>query len=166
MKFAVFSDAIILRSTNLYQLLGVVHVVLWMSLMENMIVRGAVSIGRHSEKESDGRLRVVSQALVRAAQLEKDRDFRYPCVRIDPRITLDAAVWSRDVRNEVRTVLYFEGMHIVNPCNPGWRNSAIGRVRMLRERYPEHAEKYDWLERLMLRIFDLEPMVPPAILPT
>jgi hypothetical protein len=36
---------------------------------------------------------------------------------------------------------------------------------MMREKYPDHAEKYDWLERLMLKIFGSEPMVPPEYLP-
>ena len=93
--------------------------------------------------------------------MEQDRAFRFPCVRIDPSISLDASYWPVGIRNAERLVLFFEGMHIVNPCNPGWRNSAIGRVRRLRERYPDHAEKYNWLECLMLRIFDMEPMVPP-----
>ena len=103
-KMSVFSDSIILRSRSLRELLPVVHVVLWMSLMGNLIVRGAVSVGRHSEKEETGRLRVVSQGLVKAAKLEQDRSFRFPCVRIVPAIILDASYWPVGCRNEERTL--------------------------------------------------------------
>jgi hypothetical protein len=133
--------------------------VLMQTLFNDLLVRGGVGFGRHIEKSGEGRLQVVSQALVKAVQTEKRTNF--PCVALDESVVTDESWWPREVPNQHRGLLYFEGIRLVNPCNLGWGQSAGMRVVQLRELHPTHAEKHDWFLRLHSAIMDDEPLVPP-----
>lgn len=155
----VFSDAFVMASPQLSRLVGAVQMVLMQTLFNDLLVRGGVGFGRHIEKSGEGRLQVVSQALVKAVQTEKRTIF--PCVALDESVVTDESWWSRDVPNQHRGLLYFEGIRLVNPCNVAWGHSAGMRVLQLRELHSSHAEKHDWFLRLHSAIMGNEPLVPP-----
>jgi hypothetical protein len=158
-KLSIFSDAIILRSSSFDRIVGAVQMVLWQTLFNDLMVRGGVGFVRHDEKMKDGQLQIVSQALVRAARIEKR--VKHPCVVVDPAITLGGEYWPLGVPNLHRGLLYFDSLRIINPCNVLWGSSAMTRAWQLREKYPEHASKYDWFLRLCQAICEGRPMIPP-----
>jgi hypothetical protein len=155
----VFSDAFVMASPQLPRLVGAVQGVLMQTLFNDLLVRGGVGFGRHIEKSGEGRLQVVSQALVKAVKTEKR--IIYPCVALDESVVTDENWWPRDVPNQHRGLLYFDGIRLVNPCNVYWGQSARMRVLQLRELHPIHAAKHDWFLRLHSAIMSDEPLVPP-----
>jgi len=158
-SFHVFSDAFVMASPQLPRLVGAIQGVLMQTLFNNLLVRGGVGFGRHIEKSGDGRLQVVSQALVKAVKTENRTSF--PCVALDTSVVTDETWWPMDVPNQQRGLLYFDGIRLVNPCNVYWGQSAGMRVLQLREMYPIHAPKHDWFLRLHSAIMSDEPLVPP-----
>jgi hypothetical protein len=161
-KVSVFSDAIILRSPSFDRLIGAVQMFLWQALFNDLMVRGGIGFGRHDEREKEGQLQIVSQALVRAARIEKH--VKHPCVAVDPAIALGGEYWPVGVPNLYRGLVYFDGLRVVNPCNMMWGTSAMTRASQLRDKYPEHAEKWDWFLRLCGAILERRPMIPPEFI--
>lgn len=159
-SFHVFSDAFIMASPQLTLLVDAVRVLLVKTLFNDLFVRGGVGFGRHIEKSGEGRLQVVSQALVKAVKTEKRITF--PCVALDETVVTDESWWPREVPNQHRRLLYFDGIRLVNPCNWYWGQSAGMRVLQLRELHPIHAAKHDWFLRLHSAIMSDEPLVPPT----
>lgn len=157
-SFHVFSDTFILASPQLTRLVSAVQGVLWQTLFHDLLVRGGIGFGRHIEKSGAGHLQVVSQALVKAVKTEKRTTF--PCVALDESVVTGETWWPREVPNQHRSLLYFDGIQLVNPCNVYWGQSAGMHVLQLRELYPIHAEKHDWFLRLHSAIMSDEPLVP------
>jgi len=154
----VFSDAFILVSSSFERIVGAVQMVLMQTLFNDFMVRGGIAYGRHIEKAGDGRLQVVSEALVKAVRTEKS--IRYPCVALDESVITNASWWTPGTRNLHRPLLYFDGLRLVNPCNSMWGSSAAMRVIQLRQAHPNHSDKHDWFLRLHSAIFSDTPLVP------
>lgn len=157
----IYSDAILLTSTNLGQLIGAVVTLNMVTLMGDCLIRGGIAKGRHIEASEGENVYVVSEALTKAVHLEKSTG--WPCVALCKDIKIPPHWWDLQYRNIQRGILYFDDLIIVNPLNIHWGRSAQTRVCQLAAAYPEHQSKYDWFLRLTETIFSDIPLVPPWI---
>ncbi len=155
----IFSDSILLVSSDLIPMLTIANTLHFTTLFHDCLLRGGIASGKHVETGSQEQLYIVSEALVRAAELE--RKANNPCVVLDSR--LDSQIPSAALRTIPpfqRPILYFEGCWIVNPFSIMWGTSAATRVCQLKEQYPEYADKYDWFLRLYEAVSSGAPLVP------
>ena len=160
-KISVYSDAFIILSEYLGYVIQAAHLLSWLMLMEDFLVRGGIAYGPHVAVERGGAMLTVSAALTKAVQLEKR--VKRPCVVIDDGIELPDALWFEQ-RIPSTPVLYFDGLRIVSPFGVVWFRSAGSRVRRLLKMYPEHADKYKWFLRLYDAVNRRELLRPPDII--
>lgn len=158
-QITVYSDSFLLTSNEFLPLVDVSRGLLMQTLFNNYLVRGGIAYGKHIESSMPPHLFVVSEALIKAAALEKT--IKNPCIAIHPDIIIKDEWWSGHDRNITRDLLYFGGHIIVNPCNPLWGLSAGTRVKLMQDEIPQHREKYDWFLQLHEAIFSPVPMIPP-----
>lgn len=158
----IYSDAILLTSSNLGQIIGAVVMLNMVTLMGDCLIRGGIGKGRHIEAVDGDNVYVVSEALTKAVQLEKS--IGWPCVALCEDITIPRERWNLKHKNIQRGLLYFDNLTIVNPLNLSWGRSAQTRVCQLASAYPEHQSKYDWFLRLTEAIFSDVQLVPPEIM--
>jgi len=155
----IFSDAILLVSENLDPILRLANSLQFIVLLQDCLLRGGIARGKHIEFSDQAQLYVVSEPLVRAAELEKE--VKKPCIVLDsaalPPIPLDKL---KEIPPILRQLLFFEGIWIVNPFNVMWGTSAEMRVTQLKERYPQYSDKYDWFLRLYNAVKSGAPLVP------
>ena len=85
--------------------------------MHDWLIRGGVAYGRHWEENEKGNLFVVSDALVRAVEIE--RSTKVPAVVVSTEIPLGIEAWMPRFEHGVfkAPLLYFQGLVIVNPFN-------------------------------------------------
>jgi hypothetical protein len=160
-KLNLYSDAFILLSEHIGHVIQAAHLLSWMMLMENFLVRGGIAYGPHVEVERGGTALMVSSALTRAVQLEKT--VKKPCIVLADDIELPEEIWFLK-RPPAPIVHYFDGLRIVSPFGLVWFRSAGLRARLLLEKYPEHADKYQWFLRLYNAVNSRELLMPPAII--
>jgi hypothetical protein len=129
----------------------------WQLLMEYCLVRGGIGYGKHVEGSKAGVQFVVSAAVARAVAIEKA--VKHPCVAVDPAIVFA----DRDWLNGMRSMLYFDGLTIVNPFTPFWFRTARTRITSQRAKYPEHSKKHDWLLELHQAMLNQELLMPPDV---
>ena len=155
----IFSDSILLVSSDLIPILTIANTLHFTTLFQDCLLRGGIARGKHVETGSQEQLYIVSEALVRAAELEKGA--KNPCVVLDPRLDSQIpAAALKTIPPFQRLILYFEGCWIVNPFSIMWKTSAATRVTQLKEQYPEYADKYDWFLRLYEAVSFGAPLVP------
>jgi hypothetical protein len=159
-KIRVYSDAILLTSKDLAGIIHATNLLQMAALRNGHLVRGGIGFGKHIEVTTDSNLYVVSAALVNAVDIEKC--IVHPCVALDPAITVPVDFWNADpeIPNAYRSLIFYEGRAIVNPCNPYWCLSAGDRVKQFLIDKPEFAAKYQWFLRLYDAIREKEPLVP------
>jgi hypothetical protein len=138
-QVTVASDAFVLIADKLEIVIRMTQTLQWQLLMEYCLVRGGIGYGKHVEGSKAGVQFVVSAAVARAVAIEKA--VKHPCVAIDPAIEFA----DRDWLNGMRSMLYFDGLTIVNPFTPFWFRTARTRITSQRAKYPEHSKKHDWL---------------------
>lgn len=157
----VFSDSMLLTSSNLIDLVKLTQTLNFVTLVTDCLVRGGIGFGQHSVETHGRDTLVVSQALTRAVAAEKR--VRYPCVELHESVVPERWVWVNNADTFLRPILYFEGVRLVNPFNIMWGLSAQSRVRQMRARHPEHSDKYDWFLRLYDAVAarDILRLVPP-----
>ena len=154
----IYSDSILLSSTELAPLTQVVKTILMQTLRKGFLVRGGIGYGQHVEVCDGPNFYVISQALVHAAAVEKS--IKHPCVAFHESVHIPVEHWRAEVPPFLRTILYFDGISIVSPLNIFWGTSAIGIVTTLSEQFPEHKDKYNWFLRLCDAIVREDAMVP------
>lgn len=120
-----------------------IRTLLFILMMNNCLTRGGIAYGEHAEGEKAGTKFIVSAAISRAVKLEKE--VKWPCVALHPDLQIPDEAWAQ----RARTLLYFDGLRIVNPFSIGLYKSAGGRVRNMKKEHPEHSAKYDWFLRLL-----------------
>jgi len=160
-KLSFYSDAFILLSEHVGYVIQAAHLLSWMMLMEDFLVRGGIAYGAHVEVERGGTALMVSSALTRAVQLEKS--VKKPCVVLADDIELPDEIWFLK-RPPAPIVHYFDGLRIVSPFGIAWFRTAGTRARRLLEKHPEHADKYQWFLRLYNAVNSRELLIPPAII--
>jgi hypothetical protein len=141
-QVSVYSDSFVLVSRELAPLIVSVRTLLFILMMNNCLTRGGIAYGEHAEGEKAGTKFIVSAAISRAVRLEKE--VKWPCVALHPDLQIPDEAWAQSGR----TLLYFDGLRIVNPFSIGLYKSAGGRVRNMKKEYPQHSAKYDWFLRL------------------
>ena len=155
----IYSDALLVSSSDLLPLVKAIHALNMLTLVGDCLVRGGIGYGLHAEQQSGTNTFVVSQALSRAVETEKR--IRRPCVALHDSVSIPEFFWLGDADTFLRPLLFFDGIALVNPFNIMWGVSAGHRVEMMREQYPEHREKYDWFLRLYDAVRNREVLVPP-----
>lgn len=142
----IFSDSILLTSTNLAQIIGAAQTLNFVTLMNNFLIRGGIAVGHHLERGSDANLFIVSEPLVKTSRLEKS--IKKPCIAIDASVDIPDEWWLCTNNPFQRPILFYDGIQLVNPFNVTWGQSAWHRVKLMRDKYPEHRDKYDWFIQL------------------
>ena len=155
----IFSDSILLVSPDLSPILKLANTLHFTTLFQDCLLRGGIARGKHVESGSQGQLYIVSEALVRAAELEKK--VKNPCVVLDS-TAVPAIPFAqlKTISPFLRPYLFFDGLWIINPFNIGWGTSAAKRVTQLKEKYPDYVDKYDWFLRLYEAVRSGAPLVP------
>lgn len=158
-QVTMYSDSYLFVCSELKPLVGVIQGLHMQSLFCDYLIRGGIAKGQHVEASKGRNLYVVSEALVKAAAIEKT--IRFPCVALHPDIIVPDEWWVGHSRNIERGVLYFGGQTIVNPCNIAWGTSAATRVSQMLSDSPQHRDKYEWFLEMHKALFSPVPMVPP-----
>ncbi|MEN5399621.1 hypothetical protein ABE612_19015 [Achromobacter xylosoxidans] len=166
-ELTVYSDAIMIVSDKLAAIAHVAQSVCFFALIHNLVVRGGVSYGRFWSKAHAKGLMVVSEALVRAVQLESE--IGHPAIVFDQTIDFPDAFWAPHLvdpqQNVTRSVIHFDGLNIVNPFNGYWFRTSRTRIlgRLKEATQPKHRAKYEWFLRLWDAMNKVEPMVPVGV---
>jgi hypothetical protein len=163
-QITVYSDSYLFVSSKLERLVAAIQGLHMQSLFCDYLLRGGIAYGRHVEASRSHNLYVVSEALAKAASIEKTIGF--PCVTLHPDINIPDEWWTGFNRNIERGVLYFGGKIIVNPCNLTWGTSAATRVRQMLDHSPQYRDKYEWFLEMHEALFSPVPMVPPRFFRT
>lgn len=71
LKISVYSDSILIIGDNIIKIAEAVQVLLWTTLRYDWIVRGGISYGKHWKESNENNLFIVSEALVKAVNIEK-----------------------------------------------------------------------------------------------
>lgn len=158
-KVTMYSDSFLLVSEELGPIILAAQALEMQTLFNDCLVRGGIAEGKHLEVHDEQNLYVVSEALTKAAVLEKS--IKHPCIALHPDIKIPEAWWLSNHQNIERGLLYFGGINLVNPCNIAWGQSAAMRVIQMRDKWPEHRDKFDWFLELHQAIFSPVPMIPP-----
>ncbi|MBI5603502.1 MAG: hypothetical protein HY879_09100 [Deltaproteobacteria bacterium] len=156
----VFSDSFIISSRNIHQLSEVVKGLHMMTLANDFLIRGGIGFGSHIEVQKETDLYVVSQALNRAVEVEKE--IKMPCVALHESVEIPDEWWNPDVSPFMRKILYFDGIRLISPFNVFWGTTARLRVASMSKKYPEHRDKYDWFLKLYEAVISGDPLIPPA----
>jgi hypothetical protein len=161
---ALYSDAILITSQDLAQVLKGIQIVWHLALFNDLMVRGAVTHGRYWEQRRPNQLLIASDALTRAVKLEKS--VGVPAVVIADDVEIPDDFWlCRYARDVLSThILHFRDRNIVNPFMPIWFQSARMRALQLMEASPSHKEKYEWFLALHDSVGRDEPMIPPGLM--
>lgn len=162
-KLAIYSDSIVVTANDLAEVIKVVNMLNFHTLINDYLVRGGIGYGRHVEAQDGANLYVVSEALVKAAIAEKTT--RMPCVVIHEEIDIPSEWWLFPGNPFLRSVLHTNGMNIVSPFNIAWGASAAQRVRNFQDKYPKqdfpsHHEKFDWFLALYKSLYENQSLTP------
>lgn len=158
-KLRVLSDSFLLVSDSFARIVAATQGILRQTLSNDYLVRGGIAYGKHFDETQSPNTYLVSEAVVKAAMVEKS--VKFPCVAVHPDIASTDDWWAPTPSNLQRGLLYFGGLVLVNPCMTGWGASARTRVEQMLDARPEHSEKYRWFLELHEAIFSPVPMVPP-----
>jgi hypothetical protein len=158
----IYSDAVLITGTSLDGVLSAARGVSFFALLEDLMIRGAVTQGRYWEQRSGNSLMVVSDALVRAVKLEQM--VSVPAVVVADDVVIPDEFWLVQFSRHLAEtpLLHFRDRNIVNPFNPGWLKSAAGHAGRLMEAHPKYKDKYLWFLALYEAVMRGRPMIPPG----
>ena len=158
----MYSDSILITSSELSPLLGTVQLLWFYCLQHNFMLRGGIAFGRYWEDRRDTHLLVVSDALINAVKLEKM--VGVPAVVISDDIVIPENYWLERFRNGpyATSLLHFRDRNIVNPFNLMWGASAAMRASLLMENSPNHRNKYLWFLALYDALNAGKILIPEA----
>jgi hypothetical protein len=128
------------------------------TLLEHCLVRGGIGYGRHVDVQDGDNRYLVSQALVNAFLVEKT--VRWPCVALDRSIAIAPKHWCPRTEPIRRSVVHYQGLNLVCPLNLFWGSTALDRVERMKERNPEHSDKFDWFLMFAEQILMGTELVP------
>ena len=158
-QVSIYSDSFILVSVDLDRLIDATRMLYMVTLKSGLLVRGGIAKGKHIESLQSSRLHMVSEALVKAVKLEKE--IKFPCLGIHPDIEIPDEWWTKHNDNIKRSILYFGGLRIVNPCIiPLWKTPIIKMFNNPQD-HQKHQDKYQWFSELLQAISSPVQMIPP-----
>ena len=163
-RTTVYSDAILLTSNSLADLLGTVQSLWFFALGSDLMLRGAIAKGRYWEERNGPHFLVASEALVRCVKLEKS--IGIPAVVLADDIDIPDDYWlTRFTKGPLVTpLLHFRDRNIVNPFNVFWFRSAGTRATQLMSKSPAHKDKYLWFLALHKAVGDNRELIPQEVL--
>lgn len=161
----MYSDSVLVTSTNLPKLLQAVQNVSFFALSNYFLIRGGIAKGKYWESRQGNHLLVISDALVRAVKLEAS--VSVPAVVLADDIDIPDDYWLFQFSGESAVVqtplLHFRDRNIVNPFNVFWLRTAGTRAAALMERSPENREKYLWFLALHAAVSERQALIPSAV---
>jgi hypothetical protein len=160
-QLRIFSDSLMVTAKDLLSIITSVNALHQVTLFHDCLIRGGIAYGKHVEVAESGNLYLVSQSLIKAIEIEKS--INNPCVVLHPDIIIPREWWPPVPNPFLRKLMYYEGNIIVSPFNLMWGLSAMTRVSMMLERYPDHHDKYNWFLKLYKAVWSAIPLVPPEI---
>jgi len=162
-ELTMYSDAVLVTSDSLAPVLSVVQNLWFCALVHDLMLRGAITVGKYWELRKGNHMLVASDALARAVMLE--RSVGIPAVVISDDIEIPDALWTlRFVSGPFGTpVLHFRDRNIVNPFNYMWGVSAHDRVSRLMNASPAHKDKYLWFLSLYEAVRNGRELIPAEV---
>lgn len=161
----VYSDSIIIIGDDLYPVINTARTACWLCLLKDLIIRGGIAYGKYWEEKDGENFYIVSEGLIKAVQIEKS--IKHPIIAISEEIELNYRYWLGRFRNDTNVrpiintaLLYYNNIALVNPVNAYWFNSAIMRLAELAVKFPNHSEKYHWLQDLISSIDNDDLLIP------
>lgn len=163
-SISIYSDSILIVGDELYSVLQSAQLLLWVTLSNGWLIRGGVAKGNYWKESDENNLYIVSEALVKAVDIEKK--IKYPAIGVSDEIELGLEYWVPYFQYGVfsSAILFHNGITIVNPFTNYWFNSAEGHVLSMLERNPKHKEKYSWFLSLVSTVRNNECLVPESII--
>lgn len=160
-EVTIYSDAVLITSKELVPVLRGAQALWFIALMQDLVIRGAVTKGRYWSERSSNHMFVVSDALSRAVKLEKS--VGVPAVVLADDIEIPDDLWLYRFRTSLAEtpLLHFRDRNIVNPFNPGWLKSAANHAQRLMAGSPAHKDKYLWFLALYQAVLANDYLVPP-----
>lgn len=149
LEVSIYSDSILIVGDKLIDVAKTVQILQWFTFTHNWLVRGGIAYGKHWKQSDEDNLFVVSEALVKASKIEKT--IKHPIVAISDEIRIGLLdYWGYCFEHTVfdLPIIYYDNRSIVTPFNNYWFKSAEIKLNRLKEIYPQHSLKYDYLLKL------------------
>lgn len=163
-QMTMYSDAVLVTSDDLGRVLTAIQNLWFTALLNNLMLRGAVTQGKYWELRQGSHMFVASDALARAVKLE--RSISNPAVVVSDDIKIPDVFWMlRFVNGPFATpILHFRDRNVVNPFNLMWGTSAHDRAVQLMEASPAHKDKYLWFLSLYAAVRNGHELIPGDVL--
>jgi hypothetical protein len=163
-NISVYSDSIIIEGDSLLKVCHAAQLLLWTTLRHGWIVRGGVAYGKHWKEADESNLFIVSEALVKAVDIEKYVE--HPVIALSEEISLGLEYWHLGFQHTVfdLPIIHWDKRNIINPFNNYWFASAVINLRRIKESNPLHKNKYDYLLKLVEAIDSNECFIPQPII--
>jgi len=163
-EITMYSDAVLITGQSLARVAQAIQSLWFTALVNNLMVRGAITKGRYWEQRQGNNMLVASDALARAVKIE--RNLGVPAVVIADDVEIPDEFWlARFVHGPyLAPILHFRERNIVNPFNVMWGTSANDRATQLMAESPEHRDKYLWFLSLYDAVKSNHELIPANVL--
>ncbi|HXS37260.1 MAG TPA: hypothetical protein VN721_11215 [Flavipsychrobacter sp.] len=161
---SVYSDSIIIVDDDLMKVAEAAQLLQWTTLRHGWLVRGGIGYGKHWKESNNNNLFIVSEALVKAVNIEKS--IKYPVIAIDSGIKIGLEYWLHGFVHSVfdLPIIHHLSTTIINPFNNYWFKSAEIKLKKLRSCNENHIHKYDYLLELIEAINLRQSFLPQEII--
>lgn len=164
-EVSVVSDSIMIVGDKLIKVAEVVQIlILWTASRKEWLVRGGIAYGRHWKQIDGSNILIVSEALVKAVNIEKV--ILHPIVVISNEIPLGLEYWGHAFGNSVFSlpIINYDNNNIVNPFNNYWFKSVEIILHQLKSKHQVHSSKYDYLLKLIDAIKGKGCFIPQTLI--
>jgi len=164
-EISVVSDSIMIVGDKLIKVAEAVQMlILWTASRKEWLVRGGIAYGKHWKQIDGSNILIVSEALVKAVNIEKT--IKHPVITISDEISLGLEYWGHAFGNSVFNlpIINYDNNNIVNPFNNYWFKSAEIILHQLKSKHHEHSSKYDYLLKLIDAVKKNECFVPQPLI--
>lgn len=164
LTISLYSDSILVVGDDLIEVAQAIQILLWTCLRYDWLVRGGIGYGKHWKESNKNNLFIVSEALVKAANIEKT--IGLPIIAISDEIDIGINYWMHCIVHRVfdLPIIHYDNRNIINPFNNYWFKSAEIRLANLKSNHPEHKAKYDYMLTMIEDIKAEKEFVPKAII--
>ena len=159
-EVSIYSDAILVVGNELSGVVHAVKQIYWFCLLHDLLIRGGIAYGKHWSNVEGNSILILSEALVKAVKIEKT--IKLPIIAVSDEIEIPTSAWVIHFENSVfqAPFLNYQNINFVNPFNELWFKSAEIRIKNLKNKFPKHSAKYDWLLNLIERVKANDILIP------